>query len=112
MTSNNIFLVIAVIMDSTHQASLSMGFSRQEYQSGLPCPPRADLPNPGIEPSLLRCRWTLYHLGKAQGKAPKEARKVTKETRVRKSSKYFAIFCKDKSYFCLKKTPFLNCYSH
>ena len=32
------------------QAPLSMGFSRQEYWSGLPCPPPADLPNPGIEP--------------------------------------------------------------
>ena len=49
MTSNNIFLVIAVIMDSTHQASLSMRFSRQEYQSGLPCSPPGDLPDPGIE---------------------------------------------------------------
>ena len=27
------------------------GFSRQEYWSGLPCPPPGDLPNPGIEPS-------------------------------------------------------------
>ena len=27
-----------------------MGFSRQEYGSGLPCPPSGDLPNPGIEP--------------------------------------------------------------
>jgi len=26
-----------------------MGFSRHEYQSELPCPPPADLPNPGIE---------------------------------------------------------------
>ena len=33
-----------------HQAPLSMGFSRQEYWSGLPCPPPRDLPNPGIEP--------------------------------------------------------------
>ena len=31
------------------QASLSMGFSRQEYWSGLPCPPPEDLPNPGME---------------------------------------------------------------
>ena len=28
---------------------LSMGFSRQEYWSGLPCPPPRDLPDPGIE---------------------------------------------------------------
>ena len=31
------------------QAPLSMGFSRQEYCSGLPFPPEEDLPNPGIE---------------------------------------------------------------
>ena len=33
-----------------HQAPLSMGFSRQENWSGLPCPPPGDLPNPRIEP--------------------------------------------------------------
>ena len=33
-----------------HQAPLSMGFSRQEYWSGLPCPSPWDLPNPEIEP--------------------------------------------------------------
>ena len=32
------------------QVPLSMGFSRQEYWSGLPCPPPGDLPNPGVEP--------------------------------------------------------------
>ena len=32
------------------QAPLSMGFSRQAYRRGLPCPPAGDLPNPGIEP--------------------------------------------------------------
>ena len=34
-----------------HQAPLSWGFSRQEYWSGLPCPPPGDPPNPGIEPT-------------------------------------------------------------
>ena len=34
----------------THQASLSMGFSRQEQKSGWPCPLPEDLPNAGIEP--------------------------------------------------------------
>ena len=33
-----------------YQASPSMGFSRQEYWSGLPCPSPGDLPDPGIEP--------------------------------------------------------------
>ena len=36
-----------------HQAPLSVGFSRQEYWSGLPRPPPGDLPNPGIEPTSL-----------------------------------------------------------
>ena len=33
-----------------HQAPLSMGFSRQEYYSGLTFPSPEDLPDPGIEP--------------------------------------------------------------
>ena len=39
------------------QASLSMGFSRQEYWSGLPFPSPGDLPNQGLNPGLLHCRW-------------------------------------------------------
>ena len=35
------------------QVPLSMGFSRQEYWSGLPFPSLADLPDPGIEPTSL-----------------------------------------------------------
>ena len=37
----------------TFQAPLSMGFSRQEYWSGLPYPQGGDLPNPGIQPMYL-----------------------------------------------------------
>ena len=33
-----------------HQAPLSMGFSKQGYGSGLPCPPPGDLPDTGMEP--------------------------------------------------------------
>ena len=33
-----------------HQAPPSMGFSRQEYWSGVPLPSPGDLPDPGIEP--------------------------------------------------------------
>ena len=45
------------------QAPLSVGFSRQEYWSGLPCPPLADLPDPGVEPVLyVYLHWqVLYH---------------------------------------------------
>ena len=32
---------------------MSMGFSRQEYWSGLPCPPLGDLPHPRIKPTSL-----------------------------------------------------------
>ena len=38
------------------QAPLSMGFSRQEYWSGLPFPSPGDLPNPGIEPGFPALR--------------------------------------------------------
>ena len=41
----------AALWAVVHQAPLSMGFPRQEYRSGLPCPSLGDLPNPGIEPS-------------------------------------------------------------
>ena len=37
-------------MDWSPQAPLFMELSSQEYQSGLPCPPLGDLPNPGTEP--------------------------------------------------------------
>ena len=37
----------------TRQALLSMGFSRQEYWSGLPFPSPGDLPDPGIKPGFL-----------------------------------------------------------
>jgi len=39
----------ATLWTAAHQAPLSMGFSRQEYWSGLPRPPPGDLPDPGIE---------------------------------------------------------------
>ena len=46
--------VFAALWTVAHQAPLSMGFSRQEYWSGLPYPPPGDLPNSGIEPTSLR----------------------------------------------------------
>ena len=50
----------------TRQAPLSMGFSRQEYWSGLPCPPPGCLPNPGSEPwspALQADSLSLSHQG-------------------------------------------------
>ena len=37
------------------QAPLSMGLSRQEYWSGLPCPPPGDLLDPGFKPAYISC---------------------------------------------------------
>ena len=41
--------LFAILWTVAHQAPLSMGFSRQEYWSGLPFPPPEDLSDPGIE---------------------------------------------------------------
>ena len=46
------------------QAPLPVGFSRQEYWSGLPFPSPVDLPNPGMQPAFpVSClgRGILYH---------------------------------------------------
>ena len=45
-----------------HQAPLSMGFSRQEYWSGLPFPSPGDLQTQGLNPSLLYWSQILYLL--------------------------------------------------
>ena len=43
-------LTLATPWTIVYQAPLSMGFSRQEYWSGLPFPSPRDLPDPGIKP--------------------------------------------------------------
>ena len=42
-------LLCATLWTVACQAPLSMGFFRQEYWNGLPCPPPEDLPDPGIK---------------------------------------------------------------
>ena len=44
--------LFATLWTVAHQAPLSMGFSRQEYWSGLPFPPPGGLSEPRIEPTL------------------------------------------------------------
>ena len=41
----------ATLRTVARQAPLSMGFFRQEYWNGLPCPLPGDLPDPGIKPA-------------------------------------------------------------
>ena len=45
-----------------HEAPLSLGFSRQEYWSGLPFPSLGDLPNPESNQGLLHYRQILYQV--------------------------------------------------
>ena len=51
-----------------HQAPLSMGFSRQEHWSGLPCPSPGIFPTQGSNLSLLHCRQILHHQSVSPGK--------------------------------------------
>ena len=55
------------IQTAALQASLSMGFSRQEYWSGLPRPPPGNLPNPENKPVSL-----MSHLYWKEGSLPPE----------------------------------------
>ena len=50
MLSLVVYQLFAILWTIACQAPLSMGFSRQEYWSGLLCPPPGDLLDPGLEP--------------------------------------------------------------
>ena len=52
--------LFVILCNVAYQAHLSMGFSRQEYWCGLPCPPPRDLLHPGLEPTSSG-RQVLYH---------------------------------------------------
>ena len=53
MKSLSCVQLFATLWTVAYQAPPSMGFSRQEYWSGLPFPSPGDLPNPGIKPGSL-----------------------------------------------------------
>ena len=57
-----------------YQAPSSMGFSRQEYWSGLPFPSPEDLPNPGIKPRSPALQADAL-LSEPPGKPKRDARK-------------------------------------
>ena len=63
--------LLVTLWTVAHQAPLSLGFSRQEYWSGLPCPPPGDLPDPGIKPtSLTSPAWQVDYLPLAAPEKP------------------------------------------
>ena len=53
--------LFATLWTVAHQASLSVGFPRQEYWSGLPLPSSGDLPKPGLKSASL-CVWQVDSL--------------------------------------------------
>ena len=64
--------LFAMLWTVAHQTPLSMRFSREEYWSGLPCPPPGDLPDPGIEAESPELH--AYSLpSKPPGKHPPES---------------------------------------
>ena len=64
-----------------HQAPLSMGFSRQEYWSGLPSPSPGDVPDPGIEPRSpeLQAECLPFEPPRKRKMVPKAGRTCAKE---------------------------------
>ena len=67
--------LFATLWTVAHHAPLSMGFSRQEYWSGLPFPSPGDLPDPGIKPrspALQADALTSEPPGKPPGNPPPE----------------------------------------
>ena len=103
----------------THQAHRSMGFSRQEYWSGLLCPPPGDRPNLGIEPwsALQANSLTSEPPGK-----PNDSRYVSIKTtscEFTQTSKILQIYYEGNNSFltisimaCLIKKLFCTCTSN
>ena len=60
MLSHSVVSESAAPWTVTHQAPLSMGFSRQEYWKRLPFPPSEIFPTKGSNPGLPDCRQILY----------------------------------------------------
>ena len=78
---------------ATHQAPLSMGFSRQEYWSGLTGPPPGDLPNPGIKSDLLHWRQILYYLSHQESPLNRAIMYVKKKKRYNEWERDIHILC-------------------
>ena len=84
-----------------HQAPQSLGFSRQEYCSGLPFPTPEDLPNPGIEP-----RSPTLHADSSPAELQGKPALMTNSSFAKNSSpkicKNYSYTGLNTEYFCLK----------
>ena len=89
-------------MDCTHQAPPSMGFSRQEYWSGVPFPSPGDLPDPGIKHGSPACRQMRHPLGR-QGSPLTRACRQTRHPLGRQGSPFtracFPVSCLVSCFF-------------
>ena len=101
MKSLSCFQLFATPWTVAHQSSLSMGFSRQEYWSGLPFPSPGDLPNPGIKPeSPVLQADTLP--SEPPGKPPSRRKEIIKlklEINQKETKETIAKINKTKSWF-------------
>ena len=77
--SLQLYLTLCDPMNCSPQAPLSLGFSREEHQSGLPCPLPGDLPDPGIEslmsPALAGRFFTTSAIWEAHEKSQNKSKK-------------------------------------
>ena len=62
--------LFVTLWTGAYQVPLSMGFSRQKYWSGLPCPHPGDLPDPGIKPLVSPVLASGFFTASATWEAP------------------------------------------
>ena len=74
----NLFQLFVTPWIEARQAPLSMGFSRQEYWSGLLCPPLGDLPDPGIKRTSLMSPALAVSPGSPHTEANQSLKKVSR----------------------------------
>ena len=98
-----------------HQARPSMGFSRQEYWSGLPFPSPGDLPNPWIEPqspTLQTDALTSEPPGKPKGRGTRDQVAniswITEEAREFQKKIYFCLIDYAKAFDCVDQNKLKN----
>ena len=99
--------LFATLWTIARQAPLSMGFSRQEYWSGLLCPAPWDLSNLETEPTSLTSTWIgmdslpLGPIGKPQETAPQKKQKLPMNSEEGNSRKQLERKTKEKSTDCI-----------
>ena len=105
----------ATLWTAACQAPLSMGYSRQEYRSGLPFPPPWDLPYPGIEPVSVSHigRQILHH--SATWEVPNHVLPGSQIRRQQKKNKFatqYSSWIQMQKYWNNNHLNFATCITH